>query len=119
MVEHAADYEWRGEGEEAADLLAVLQVYTLRRALGDNVGALSLRAARRIGGVEVRGGSPVHRRELASAGEGEVLVSGGSVVAGTGKMSGSGPRSEHRRTTAVFPGRGHVGAMGGPRAAGR
>jgi tRNA-splicing ligase RtcB (3'-phosphate/5'-hydroxy nucleic acid ligase) len=90
--------------EEAADLLAALHtasnfadgrvallLYALRRALGDVVGALSLRAAWRIGGVEVRDVSPVHRTDLASAGEGEVLVSGGSVVAGTGKMSGSVP----------------------------
>ena len=88
--------------EEAADLLAAvdaaanfadgraaLLLYALRRALEEFAGELSVRAAWRIGGIEVRGGSPVHRRDLASAGE--VLVSGGSVVAGTGKMSGSVP----------------------------
>jgi tRNA-splicing ligase RtcB len=90
--------------EEAADLLAAvgaaanfadggaaLLVYALRRALEEFAGELSVRAAWRIGGIEVRGGSLVHRRDLASAGEGEALVSGGSVVAGTGKMSGSVP----------------------------
>ena len=88
--------------EEAADLLAVvgaaanfadvraaLLLYALRQALGDVTGGLSLRATWRIGGIEVRDGSLVHRRDL--AGEGEVLVSGGSVVTGTGKMSRSVP----------------------------
>jgi hypothetical protein len=72
-----------------ADGRAALLLYALRRALEEFAGELSVRAAWRIGGIEVRGGSPVHRRDLASAGE--VLVSGGSVVAGTGKMSGSVP----------------------------
>ena len=90
--------------EEAADLLAAvdaaanfadgraaLLLYALRRALGEFVGELSLRAACRTGGIEVRDGYLVHRSNLAAAGEGEVLVSGGSVVAGTGKMFGSVP----------------------------
>jgi tRNA-splicing ligase RtcB len=92
---------------EAADLLAALHaaanfadgraallVYALRRALGDVAGGLSLRAAWRVGGIEDGGGSLAHRRDLAVAGEGEVLASGGSVVAGTGKMSGSVPSFE-------------------------
>jgi tRNA-splicing ligase RtcB (3'-phosphate/5'-hydroxy nucleic acid ligase) len=92
------------ETEEAADLLAAvgaaanfaagraaLLLYALRRALKEFAGGLSLRASWRIGGIEVRDGSLMHRRDLASSGEGEVLVSGGSVVAGTGKMSGSVP----------------------------
>ncbi len=92
------------ETEEAADLLAALRaaanfadgraallLYALRRALKEFGGGLSLRAAWRIGGIEDQGGSLVHRGDLASAVEGEVLVSGGSVVAGTGKMSGSVP----------------------------
>jgi tRNA-splicing ligase RtcB len=92
------------ETEEAADLLAAtgaaanfadgraaLLVYALRRALGDVVGDLSLRAAWRVGGIEDRDGSLVHRRDLAAAGDGEALVSGGGVVAGTGKMAGSAP----------------------------
>jgi tRNA-splicing ligase RtcB len=90
--------------EEAADLLAAvdaaanfadgraaLLLYALRRALGEFAGALSLRAAWGIGGIGIRDGSLVHRSNLAAAVEGEVLVSGGSVVAGTGKMSGSVP----------------------------
>jgi tRNA-splicing ligase RtcB len=89
---------------EAADLLAALYaaanfadgraallVYALRRALEGFAGGLSLRAAWRVGGIEERDGSLVHRRDLAARGDGEVLVSGGGVVAGTGKMSGSVP----------------------------
>jgi tRNA-splicing ligase RtcB (3'-phosphate/5'-hydroxy nucleic acid ligase) len=92
------------EAGEAADLLAALHaaanfadgraallLYALRRVLGDVARALSLRAAWRVGGIEARNGSPVHRRNLAATGGGGVLVSGGSVVAGTGKMSGSVP----------------------------
>jgi tRNA-splicing ligase RtcB len=92
------------ETEEAADLLAAvgaaanfadgrtaLLLYALRRALKEFAGELGLRAAWGIGGIELRNGSLVHRGNLAAAGEGEVLVSGGSVVAGTGKMSGSVP----------------------------
>jgi tRNA-splicing ligase RtcB (3'-phosphate/5'-hydroxy nucleic acid ligase) len=92
------------ETEEAADLLAAagaaanfadgraaLLVYALRRALDDVVGDLSLRAAWRVGGIEDRDGSLVHHRDLAAAGDGEALVSGGGVVAGTGKMAGSVP----------------------------
>jgi tRNA-splicing ligase RtcB len=92
------------ETGEAADLLAALHaaanfadgraallLYVLRRALGGVAGALRLRAAWRVGGIEARNGSRVHRRNLAATGGGEVLVSGGSVVAGTGKMSGSVP----------------------------
>ena len=77
-----------------ADGRAALLVYALRRVLGDVAGGLSLRAAWRVGGIEGRDGSLAHRRDLAVAGEGEVLASGGSVVAGTGKMSGSVPTFE-------------------------
>jgi hypothetical protein len=62
--------------------------------LGDVAGGLSLRGAWRVGGIEDRDGSLAHRRDLAVAGEGEVLAAGGSVVAGTGKMSGSVPPFE-------------------------
>ncbi len=92
------------ETEEAADLLAAnfaaanfadgraaLLVYALRRTLEDVAGGLSLRASWRVGGIEAREGSLVHRRDLAAAGQGGVLVSGDSVAAGTGKMSGSAP----------------------------
>jgi hypothetical protein len=90
--------------EEATDLLAAtcaaanfadgraaLLLYALRRALEEFAGGLSLRAAWRVGGIEDREGSLVHRRGLAAAGEGEAVVSGGSVAAGTGKISGSVP----------------------------
>jgi tRNA-splicing ligase RtcB len=92
------------EAGEAADLLAALyaaanfadgraalMVYALRRALEGFAGGLTLRAAWRVGGIEEREGSLAHRRDLVAGGDGEVLVSGGSVVAGTGKMSGSVP----------------------------
>ena len=92
------------ETEEVADLLAAVgaasnfadgraarTLYVLRRVLGDVAGGLSARAAWRVGGIEGREGSLVHRRDLAAAGEGEVVVSGGSGAAGTGKMSGSVP----------------------------
>jgi tRNA-splicing ligase RtcB (3'-phosphate/5'-hydroxy nucleic acid ligase) len=92
------------EAGEAADLLAALYaaanfadgraallVYALRRALERFAGSLSLRAAWRVGGIEERDGSLVHRSDLAARGGGEALVTGGSVAAGTGKMSGSVP----------------------------
>jgi len=92
------------EAGEAADLLAALYaaanfadgraallVYALRRALEEFAGGLSLLAVWRVGGIEERGGSLVHRRDLAARGDGEVLVSSSSVVAGMGKMSGSVP----------------------------
>jgi len=92
------------EMEEAADLLAAVwsssnfadgraarTLYALRRVLEEFAGQLNLRAAWRVGGIENREGPLVHRRDLAAAGEGEAVVSGGSVAAGTGKMSGSVP----------------------------
>jgi len=80
-----------GAAANFADGRAALLTYTLRRALGDVVGPLSLRAAWRIGGIEDRDGSLVHRSNLAATGDGETLVSGGGVAAGTGKMVGSVP----------------------------
>jgi tRNA-splicing ligase RtcB (3'-phosphate/5'-hydroxy nucleic acid ligase) len=92
------------ETEEAADLVAAVAaasnfadgqaaraIYALRRVLRDVAGGLRMRAAWRVGGIETFGGALVHRRDLAAVGEGEVLVSGGSVAAGTGKMSRSAP----------------------------
>jgi tRNA-splicing ligase RtcB len=92
------------EMEEAADLLAAVwsasnfadgraarTLYALRQVLEEFAGQLNLRAAWRVGGIENREGPLVHRRDLAAAGEGEAVVSGGSVAAGTGKMSGSVP----------------------------
>jgi hypothetical protein len=80
-----------GAASNFADGRAALLVYALRRALEVLAGDLSLRAAWMVGGIEVRGGPLAHRRNLAWAGEGAALVSGGSVVAGTGKMWESVP----------------------------
>jgi hypothetical protein len=55
------------------------------------VGPLPLRAAWRIGGFEERSGTVLHRDGLAASQEGEVLVSGRSVAAGTGRMLESAP----------------------------
>ena len=90
--------------EEAADLLAALYAaenfadgraalysYALRRALKELAGGLEIRAAWRVGGMQERDGSLLHRRNLTAADRGEVLVSGGSVVGGTGKMCASVP----------------------------
>ncbi len=92
------------ETEEAADLLvalyaaenfadgrAALFLYALRRALGGVAGGLDIRAAWRVGGIQDRDGSLVHRRNLTAANAGGTLVSGGSVVGGTGKMYASVP----------------------------
>jgi tRNA-splicing ligase RtcB len=93
------------ETEEAADLLAALYaaenfaagraalfVYALRRALGHVAGGLEVRAAWGVGGMQERDGSFLHRRNLTAASAGEVLVSGGSVAGGTGKMYASVPQ---------------------------
>jgi tRNA-splicing ligase RtcB (3'-phosphate/5'-hydroxy nucleic acid ligase) len=80
-----------GAAHNFADGRAALLVYALRRALGDVARVLGLRAAWRVGGIEERDGLFAHRRDLASSGAGEVLVTGGSVVAGTGRMNGSVP----------------------------
>jgi tRNA-splicing ligase RtcB (3'-phosphate/5'-hydroxy nucleic acid ligase) len=69
-----------------ADARAARALYALRRVLERVVGGLGLRASWRVGGVEEREGLLVHRGNLAAVGEGEVLVSGGVVAAGTGKM---------------------------------
>ena len=92
------------ETEEAADLVAALHaasnfadarvagtVWTLRRALGGMVGRLEIRAAWTVGGIEERDGLLVHRRGLASVGEGAALVSGSYAAAAAGKMWASAP----------------------------
>jgi tRNA-splicing ligase RtcB (3'-phosphate/5'-hydroxy nucleic acid ligase) len=92
--------------EEAKDLMitahaaanyaagrATLFVYALRRALGD-VGGLHLRAAWAVGGLEERDGRTLHRNDLVVLGDGEVLVAGIGVAAGTGAMLGSAPPFE-------------------------
>ena len=92
------------ETEEAQDLLAALYAaenfadgraalfsYASRRALKELAGGLEIRAAWRVGGMQERDGSLLHRQNLAAADAGDVLVSGGSVVGGTGKMCASVP----------------------------
>ena len=90
--------------EEAADLVAALHaasnfadgraaksVWMLRRVLGGAAGELGVRAAWTVGGVEEREGLLVHRKDLALAEAGGVLVCGSCVVVGTGKMLASAP----------------------------
>jgi tRNA-splicing ligase RtcB len=77
--------------ENFADGRAALYLYALRRALGDVSGGLEIRAAWRVGGIQGREGSLLHRLNLAAANRGDALVSGGSVVGGTGKMWASVP----------------------------
>jgi tRNA-splicing ligase RtcB len=92
------------ETEEAEDLLAALYAaenfadgraalfsYALRRALKELAGGLEICAAWRVGGMQERDGSLLHRQNLTAADTGEALVSGGSVVGGTGKMCASVP----------------------------
>jgi tRNA-splicing ligase RtcB len=74
-----------------ADARAARTVWMLRRVLGDVAGGLHIRAAWRIGGVEEWDGRLVHRRGLAAAGIGDVLVSGSFAAAGTGNMWSSAP----------------------------
>lgn len=102
--------------EEAADLLAAsyaatnfadgraaLALYALRKALGGLAGGLRPVASWRVGGFEERVGSVLHRRGLARAGSGEVVVCGGSVAAGTGTMLGSAPPFEMSEVEGVWP----------------
>jgi tRNA-splicing ligase RtcB (3'-phosphate/5'-hydroxy nucleic acid ligase) len=93
-----------GESGEAEDLAAALHaaanfadaraaraLWMLRRVLGGAVGGLEIGAAWGVGGIEERGGRLVHRRDLASAKDGHVLVCGGYAAAGTGNMRASAP----------------------------
>lgn len=93
--------------EEAADLLAAtsaaanfaagraaLLLYALRRAVGDFAGELRPLLSWTLGGFEERDGLLLHRQNLVSAGEGESLVSGSSVVEAAGGMLGSAPPFE-------------------------
>ncbi len=74
-----------------ADGCAALLLYALRRSLESVAGELNLRASWMVGGIEVRGGSLTHRRGLAAAGEGDLLVADSDLAVGTGKMWGSAP----------------------------
>jgi tRNA-splicing ligase RtcB (3'-phosphate/5'-hydroxy nucleic acid ligase) len=90
--------------EEAADLVAALNatanfadtraartLWMLRRSLREVTGGLEIRAAWILGGIEEQNGLMVHRKDLASAGDGEALVSGGYAAVGKGKMWASAP----------------------------
>ena len=74
-----------------ADARAARTVWMLRRALGDAAGGLEIRAAWRTGGIEEQEGRLVHRRGLAWAENGHVLVCGSYAAAGTGNMWASAP----------------------------
>ncbi|QYJ15467.1 hypothetical protein Rxycam_01291 [Rubrobacter xylanophilus DSM 9941] len=92
------------EGGEAADVeaasgaaanyaaaLAALALYALRRALPEAAGRLSARASWRIGGFSREDGRGVHRSGLAALGEGGVVVCGGDICRGKGRMHRSTP----------------------------
>ena len=92
------------ETEEAEDLLAAasaaanyaaaraaLQIFLLRRALGELMGGLRIVAVWRVGGLQRREGLLVHYQNLAAVGSGEAMVAGKSVAAGTGAVFGSAP----------------------------
>jgi tRNA-splicing ligase RtcB len=91
------------ESGEAEDLVAAVRaaanfadarvaraIWIVRRVLGD-VGGLDIRAAWRVGGIEDQEGRQVHRRGLASVEDGNMLVCGNYVAAGTGNMWASAP----------------------------
>jgi tRNA-splicing ligase RtcB (3'-phosphate/5'-hydroxy nucleic acid ligase) len=69
-----------------ADARAARALWMLRRVLGYAAGGLEIRAAWRTGGIEERNGRVVHRRDLAWAESGHVLVCDRYAVAGTGNM---------------------------------
>ena len=91
----------RGEAEDLvaalhaaanfADVRAARALWMLRRVFGDVAGGLDIRAAWMAGGVEDRDGLLVHRRGLALAEYGHVLVCGSYAAAGTGNMLASAP----------------------------
>ncbi len=104
------------DSEEAADLLAAgrasgnfadgraaLALYALRRALEGFAGKLRPRAVWYVGGFEEREGLLVHRRELARAEDGAVLVSGGTVAVAKGAMLGSAPPFGAEEVDGVWP----------------
>jgi tRNA-splicing ligase RtcB len=74
-----------------ADARAARALWMLRRVLGGAAGGLEIRAAWRAGGIEAREGRMVHRRGLAWAESGHVLVCGSNAAAGTGNMWASAP----------------------------
>jgi tRNA-splicing ligase RtcB len=74
-----------------ADARAARALWMLRRVLGEAAGGLEIRAAWRAGGIEERDGRVVHRRGLAWAENGHVLVCGSYAAAGAGNMWASAP----------------------------
>ena len=74
-----------------ADARAARALWMLRRVLGGAAGGLDIRAAWRTGGIEEQEGRLVHRRGLAWAEDGHVLVCGSYAAAGTGNMWASAP----------------------------
>ncbi len=74
-----------------ADGRAARSVWMLRGVLGGVAGGLDVCAAWRVGGIEEQEGRLVHRKRLASAGDGRALVCGSYVAAGTGRMWASAP----------------------------
>jgi len=74
-----------------ADVRAARALWMLRRVLGGAAGGLDIRAAWRTGGIEEREGRLVHRRGLAWAEDGHVLVCGSYAAGGTGSMWTSAP----------------------------
>lgn len=80
-----------GAAANYATARAALIVYALRRALVGDVETLRLRAVWKVGGLEEQEGTILHRNGLAVVGDGEALVAGHSVAAGTGAMLGSVP----------------------------
>ena len=74
-----------------ADGRAARSLWMLRGVLGRVTGGLDIRAAWRTGGIEEQEGRLVHRRRLASAGDGRALVCGSYVAAGRGSMWASAP----------------------------
>jgi RNA-splicing ligase RtcB len=89
---------------EAADLVAALHaaanfadaraartLWMLRRVLREVAGGLEVRAAWTVGGIEEHEGLLVHRKDLALAGAGGLLISGSYAAVGTGKMWASAP----------------------------
>jgi len=86
-----------------ADARAARTVWTLRRLLGEESGGLDIRAAWRAGGIEDRDMRLVHRRNLAVAGEGDVIFCGSYAAAGTGNMWSSAPPFGVRESEGGWP----------------
>jgi len=80
-----------GAAANFADARAARALWMLRRIVGEVAGRLDILAAWRTGGIEERDGRLVHRKDLAWAESGHVLVCGSYAAAGTGTMWASAP----------------------------